>query len=441
MTGDPRPPPTGTSFLRREWFGGLFYQPRAHEYFRLAPEHFTLLADSARTGESILKSYGRLNSQLITGMDELADQIWSWQEQGLLNENLCCSACVIDQPGQPGLLSAPLYLHLQLTRACNQHCLHCFVGTSPERASDELTVDDYRRLFAQLAAMGCPSLALSGGEPLLRLDLPEILRALGEHGLDARLFTNGTLITPGVASVLAEAPLCSTSVSLDGADAATHDRVRGAGSFERTSEGIRQLVAAGVRHVQLRVTVTAANAESLGRLAELGSALRVQRVALMPFRLSRELAPRARELYLDRAAYAQVVAGLVRRWPERAPPLRSLVMDRADLSPYLPHFGCPGAHTTATLTPDGRLMACGFFDEADAWSVRDHSLRDCWLAAPNMQPWRTLEAGGVCRACRELQRCHGGCRARALGAGGSMGTPDPWGPCALEGSASAAATF
>lgn len=438
MTADRQQRPTAASFLRREWFGGLFYQPRVHEYFRLAPEHFTLLADAARSGQSIVKSYGRLNSELITGMDELADQIWCWQEQGLLDEDLGCSACVVDEPGLPGLLSAPLYLHVQLTRACNQHCRHCFVDTDAARSADELTVDDYRRLFAQLAALGCPSLALSGGEPLLRLDLPEILRALGDYGLDARLFTNGTLITPGVASVLAEAPLGSISVSLDGADAAAHDRVRGSGSFERTSDGIRQLVAAGVRHVQLRVTVTAANADSLAPLAELARALGVQRVALMPFRLSRDLAPRARELAIDRAAYAQVVAGLVRRWPEDAPPLRSLIMDRADLTPYLPAFGCPGAHTTATLTPDGRLMACGFFDEATAWNVREHSLRDCWLAAPNMQPWRTLEAGGVCRVCPELARCRGGCRARALGAGGTLGDPDPWGPCALEGAGVAA---
>ncbi|MBN2362421.1 MAG: radical SAM protein [Deltaproteobacteria bacterium] len=441
MIASPQPRSFAVSFLRREWFGGLFYVPRVHEYYRLAPEHFSLLADAARSGESVIKSYGRLNTELITGMDELADLIWCWQEQGLLDEDLGCSACVVDEPGLVGLLSAPLYLQVQLTRACNQRCRHCFVDTCAAPAVGELTADDYRRLFAQLACIGCPSLALSGGEPLLRPDLPQILRALGDHGLDARLFTNGTLITPGVAAVLAEAPLCSISVSLDGADAATHDRVRGAGSFERAVAGIRHLVAAGAPQVQLRVTVTSANAGSLDRLAELSSGLAVQRVALMPFRLSRELAPRARDLYLERTAYAQLVAGLVRRWPASAPPLRSLAIDRADLSPYLPTFGCPGAHTTATVTPDGRFMACGFFDEKDAWNVREHALHDCWMAAPNLRPWRRLEAGGVCRACRELARCHGGCRARALGAGRGMDDPDPWGPCAVEGVPNAAALF
>jgi radical SAM protein with 4Fe4S-binding SPASM domain len=149
-----------------------------------------------------------------------------------------------------------------VTRACNLRCVHCYASADAEPAPDELTTAEGLTLLDDLARFGVPAVLFSGGEPLARPDLFELLRHAQALGLPATLSTNGTLITPQVAARLAELGLRYVGVSLDGGPA-THNKLRGAAdAFQRATAGIEHCQHAGLR-VGVRFTVHALNVHEL----------------------------------------------------------------------------------------------------------------------------------------------------------------------------------
>ncbi len=143
-------------------------------------------------------------------------------------------------------------IYFYLTPECNLACRHCWIAPrfqnvtngdglpSPARSSGRSST---RRM-----PLGLTGIEPDGGEPLLHPDIMEILAMAREHDLAVSVETNGTLVTPALAEDLSRCNDISVSVSLDGVDAATHEWVRGVkGSFDAALEGIRILVAAGIR--------------------------------------------------------------------------------------------------------------------------------------------------------------------------------------------------
>ncbi|MGA2499723.1 MAG: radical SAM protein, partial [Tepidisphaeraceae bacterium] len=178
-------------------------------------------------------------------------------------------------------LTGPLTVHLELTARCNLQCRHCFAESSPSRGThDELPLDELEQLFVDMASCGAFRLGITGGEPLLRGDLADVLRLAGRHGLSPCLTTNGLLITDDLARQLADMRLAWLNVSLDGASARTHDAVRGPGAFERTLSRITVLR----RHVpfSLAFTVMAQNLDEIGVCAQLARDVGAQAAVFRP---------------------------------------------------------------------------------------------------------------------------------------------------------------
>jgi radical SAM protein with 4Fe4S-binding SPASM domain len=138
---------------------------------------------------------------------------------------------------------APIQGGIDITSRCNLRCAHCYIqGTSPKE-EHELTYDEIRRIFDQIADEGCVWMFITGGEPLLRPDFIDIYRYAKRKGFLITLFTNGTLLTPEIADLLqAEKPF-KIEISLYGMTAATYERVTGVpGSFARCLHGIDLLI-------------------------------------------------------------------------------------------------------------------------------------------------------------------------------------------------------
>jgi Fe-coproporphyrin III synthase len=134
-----------------------------------------------------------------------------------------------------------------LTRACNLACAHCYASAHREPAPDELDHAQGCALLDDLAAFGVPAVLLSGGEPLVRPDLLELVAHGRDRGLRFTLSSNGTLIDDGIAAAIAAAGVVYVGVSIDGSEAA-HDRLRRhAGARAAAIGGLRALHAAGVR--------------------------------------------------------------------------------------------------------------------------------------------------------------------------------------------------
>ena len=152
-----------------------------------------------------------------------------------------------------------------ITRACNLKCVHCYNDSGNRPAEDELTTREAGEVLRDLAGFDVPSVLFSGGEPLMRRDLFELLDRARELGLRTVISTNGTLITTDVAERIKQCGVSYAGISLDGIGQ-TNDDFRGVnGAFDQAVRGIRNCRDAGIR-VGLRLTLTRRNVEDLNGL-------------------------------------------------------------------------------------------------------------------------------------------------------------------------------
>lgn len=161
-------------------------------------------------------------------------------------------------------------------RRCNLHCVHCYSDSENRAYGGELTTDEGRALIDDLAAFEIPVLLLSGGEPLMRPDLLELIAHARSRGLRVTLSTNGTLITPRAAAALRALEVSYVGISLDGIGL-TNDMFRGhKGAFDEAMAGFRNCKATGQR-VGLRMTLTRRNARDLDRIFDFIEAEEIDR--------------------------------------------------------------------------------------------------------------------------------------------------------------------
>lgn len=413
--------------LRAEAFGGVYYNHHSGQTLMLPPGLFALLLKAQSA--SLLDVYAADPSIFAHGDRAFAEKVSEWLSLGFLDQDFRCPARLVENPAVAQGLSAPLTVHIDLTTACNLRCLHCYVGDT--RVHHDLSAERLLKVFAELDQYGVPVVVLTGGEPLLRPDLFEILDGFSHLQLDGYLCTNATLIDQAVAQRIAATGLRGCQVSLDGPDASSHDAIRGQGSFARAMTGLRALMAAGVSNVQLRVTATQPIVERLIEFAPLATDLGVKRVVIKPLSLVGR-ALKAPHLALNKTQYLAQIPKILAQWPKSAGELEmgdGIPHKPAQWTQIAPAFSCPGGTATARVSWDAKVLACS--DRADDdWSLAEHDFIDCWRNAPSVQRWRKLEPTGACQGCAALATCSGGCRMRALAVGGGLGGPDPWASCA-----------
>jgi radical SAM protein with 4Fe4S-binding SPASM domain len=149
-----------------------------------------------------------------------------------------------------------------ITRTCNLRCVHCYNDSGLNKPCDEITTEKAKTVIDDLADFGVPSILFSGGEPLMRPDLFELIAYAVGKGLRAVISTNGTLIGADKARELKRLGISYVGISLDGIGP-INDEFRGMpGAFERAVRGIRNCQDAGVR-IGLRLTLTRRNVQDL----------------------------------------------------------------------------------------------------------------------------------------------------------------------------------
>lgn len=342
-----------------------------------------------------------------------------------------------------------------LTRTCNLSCDHCYISAGPEPSQgEELGTAAAFAVVDDLARAGVPLILLSGGEPLLRPDLMAIAARARDCGIATALSTNGTLIDVAVARQLMDAGVAYAGVSLDGATAAAHDRIRGrAGAFDRAVAGIRACSDAGLRS-GIRVTLTRANVDELEPLLDLAVELGVDRFCLYWLVPSgrgaadhdnRQLAPATVDAVLDRL-YARadaIGAGRMEVLTVDAPSDAVALLDRmvAAGAPSLDGArsllalqggSCSAGRRVANIDPAGNVYPCQFAqaEEFRLGRVPETPFEELWRDQENavLAAFRTKEErlGGACAACPDRSVCGGGCRVRAYRATGDLYAPDPF---------------
>lgn len=165
---------------------------------------------------------------------------------------------------------APFLVIWEVTQACDLACRHCRASAVPDRHPDELTTDEGYALLKEIRSFGDPLTVFTGGDPLKRGDLPDLLRRGVQLGLRTTVTPSATpLLTAEAVSAIHACGVARMALSLDGPDAEAHDSFRGvAGSFDRTISALSQARAIGLE-TQVNTTVTRHNRLRLDEMAKL----------------------------------------------------------------------------------------------------------------------------------------------------------------------------
>jgi len=320
-------------------------------------------------------------------------------------------------------------LFWESTARCNLQCIHCR-RLETDRSLDELRTGQFQGVLDSAATLGRPIVVFSGGEPLLRDDWEALARHAAALSLPTALATNATMIDAALARRIVAAGFRRVSVSLDGADAATHDTFRGrAGAFDRAVTGIDKLRAAGA-NVQINATIARHNIDQLDALLRLAGEVRA--VALHLFLLvpvgcgariglSHQLDPDQYERVLHWVCDRQEVGGIELK-ATCAPHYYRIAAQRGMDTGR--SRGCLAGVGVAFVSHVGEVFPCGYLP-VSCGSVRRDSLAEIWRQSPVFAKLRDFSLlGGKCGACGFRARC-GGCRARAFAATGDYLAEEP----------------
>ncbi len=373
----------------------------------------------------------------------------------------------------------------EVTNGCNLRCIHCR-ATATELASPlDLPTTKALSLIKQISQYANPILVLSGGEPLFRADIFDLARYATDCGLRVALATNGTLVTREIARKIVDSGVRRVSISLDGANAATHDAFRGIpGAFRAALEGFRNLKELGMS-LQINMTIARHNAQELPAVLDLAKSLGAD--ALHTFLLvpvgcgvniaAEQMLP-AEEYetilnwFYDRAQEGGIelkatcaphyfrVARQRRAAERRAstvPPSNIFKAPAPEPRPHTigpgeitlpasvglalhPHSrptpghadgfqamtkGCLAGSAVCFISHQGEVYPCGYLPVL-AGDLRKQSFAEVWETSPVFQLLReTDNLKGKCGLCEFRNVCMG-CRARAFSATGDFLDAEPF---------------
>jgi pyrroloquinoline quinone biosynthesis protein E len=330
-------------------------------------------------------------------------------------------------------LSAPRPWNLiaELTWRCPLRCPYCSNPTQLGAERDELDAAAWGRTFGEARALGVVHVGLTGGEPTLRRDLPEIVSAAAAADLHVHLVTAGLPLGADGLAELARAGLGSVQLSVQDAEAAASDRIAGAPSFERKLAFARAVRELGLP-LTLNVVLHRHNLERVGALVALARELGARRLELANAQYH-GWALRNRASLLPTREQLRGAAAALERERAKGRDLE-LVFVLADYFAERPK-PCMGGwgRKSLVVTPSGRVLPCHGAAELplEFWSLAERPLRECWEDAPGMNAYRgEAWMQEPCRSCPERSRDFGGCRCQAFALLGDAAATDP--ACALS---------
>jgi len=339
----------------------------------------------------------------------------------------------------------PLIVYWEMTQACALACRHCRAEAMPNCHPNELTHEESRKFLRQIAEFGqpLPHLILTGGDPLQRHDLYELIDEAQSLGLQVSITPSATeALTPDVIARLKRHGIQSLGLSLDGSNAARHEAVRGvAGCFEWTMQAARAAAEVGLP-IQVNTLVAQQTVDDLEAIYELLKTMTVMRwslfflIAVGRGRMLEEISPADSDRVMNWVYDIAKDAPFAVKTTE-APHYRRVALNRMrgqHISPdALPRvslyngFGIRDGHGIMFVSNTGDICPAGFLPVA-AGNVRTQDVTDIYR---NSLLFRSLhdsdQLRGKCGSCEYREIC-GGSRARAFAYTGNVLESDPFCP-------------
>jgi radical SAM protein with 4Fe4S-binding SPASM domain len=314
----------------------------------------------------------------------------------------------------------PYIVSWNLTRRCNLLCPHCYIDSrdlKAEAQDTELTRDEAKLVIDELSYLNTHlMLILSGGEPMLRNDIFDIVEYASEAGFIMVMGSNGILLTREKLDLLKKSGLKGVGISIDSVTGRHHDSFRGLpGAWEMSIDALRSAREAGIE-AQMDVSLTDMNAEQIEEFIELGASLSVKAINFF------FLVCTGRAMKTDIASYRYenalkkivVLSKTEKRLLVRArcaPHIYRLLHESGVEIPEGTR-GCLAGRHYIRIDHAGNITPCPYMPLV-LGSVRDRSLKEIWEGSPELQRMRGGAYKHRCGICKYAVIC-GGCRARAL---------------------------
>ncbi|KXA98729.1 hypothetical protein AKJ39_01065 [candidate division MSBL1 archaeon SCGC-AAA259J03] len=351
-------------------------------------------------------------------------------------------------PQKPFTSYCPFLVVWNFTNACNLNCKHCYQNAD-RPTPDELTTEEALRAVDEMADAGLAYIAMSGGEPLIRSDFFDVVERIREREMGFSLATNGTMLTEGRIEKLEENDCLYVQISVDGRPE-THNDLRGADSFEKTMEGVRNAVDSDLT-VGLAMTVTEENLSDvdwvIDRTEDVGADM-FMHYNFIPTGRGKEMA----KLDLNPHEREELLKKLAKESENReidllstAPQYGRVCAEGGLETTSLTHFdtvgqeegmsekinflaefvgGCGTGRLYWALQPNGDLTPCVFLPEK-LGNIRKDDFLEVWKNHPFLKKIRKRKNfEDNCGSCDHRNIC-GGCRARAYGYFAGVQHPDP----------------
>lgn len=337
-----------------------------------------------------------------------------------------------------------------ITKQCNLKCIHCYAHAKNIPFDNELSTKDGKNLIDDLARFNVPVLLFSGGEPLIRKDLPELAAYTVEKGIRAVISTNGTLISQKTAHILKDIGLSYVGISLDGMEK-INDRFRGVkGAFQSALDGINNCKEAGIK-VGLRFTINKFNESEISKIFTLLDEMEIPRVCfyhlvyagrgskLVEEDLSHEKTRAAVDLIID----------LTKKLHEDGKPKEVLTVDNHADGPYIylrllkenpkraeetlellkMNEGNNSGRGIGCISWDGEVHADQFWRHYSFGNILKRPFSEIWTdtSDPLMKKLKEKKkyVKGRCSTCRWLDICAGNFRVRAEAVTNDVWATDP----------------
>jgi len=322
-----------------------------------------------------------------------------------------------------------------VTRECNLKCIHCYSRSVETPHPDELTTAEAKRVIGEIADTGARLIIFDGGEPLMRKDVCELIDHAKETGLRPLMGTNATLITEEVAEKLVKAGIRTLAISLDGAEAKSHDKFRGEeGSWEKTMHGIENARQAAIPF-QIAPTLRHGSWQEWEGIADLAKEIGATAVEVFDYIPAGRGAENpelvltteerqsfvkdyiARQLPDDEMVYSCI--GIPHLWVEveRSVPEEEVLM-------RFVRTCCGAGLRYCCVLYEGSVYPCMVLQEK-AGDVRHQSFQEIWYESEVFKTLRDRDRlQGKCGRCDWRHLC-GGARCKVYEMTGSLTAEDP----------------
>lgn len=393
-------------------------------------------------------------TKLWTGISQPADHIRYGQGSGENTPHSSTAACMPSS----ARTRKPIVVW-NITRTCNLRCVHCYADSHAERYPGELSWEQCCAVIDDLADYKVNALLLSGGEPTLHPQLPQLLERATERGLKVTISTNGTRITPQLAALFKKLGVAYVGISLDGIGA-VHDKFRGVpGAFDGAIRGFKLCEEVGQK-TGLRLTLTRNNVQSMQQILDFIEREDIRRVCFY------HLVPTGRGVDVAsltpqeaRGAIDMLIAR-AQKWCDEGHPRELLTVTQPADGVYLLlrqlREGHPLAQETlrlltwnggganssgrgiANIDTQGNIHPDQFWQGVTLGNVKEQKFSEVWEAAsqPSAAQLKELRGSddpaerqklisGPCSTCKHFRICGGGFRTRAAFANGNWYGSDP----------------